>query len=150
MNWFPKSFSPLNSFSNANYVIVRFATKKSGGSTSNGRDSVGQRLGVKRFGGEYVIPGNILLRQRGQHMHAGESVGMGRDHTLYALKPGYVKFTWNNVKKYQVISITEVNPHEQNHLNQIAERDARLALSKIAEEEEMNILEEMNKVEEVH
>ena len=68
------------------------ATKKGGGSTRNGRDSAGRRLGVKRFGGERVRAGNILARQRGTNFHAGENVGTGRDFTLFALIDGKVKF----------------------------------------------------------
>ncbi|MBI3706722.1 MAG: 50S ribosomal protein L27 [Proteobacteria bacterium] len=69
------------------------AHKKAGGSSRNGRDTAGRRLGVKRYGGEIVLAGNILARQRGTPYHAGENVGMGRDHTLFALKTGRVKFT---------------------------------------------------------
>jgi large subunit ribosomal protein L27 len=68
------------------------AHKKAGGSSRNGRDSGGQRLGVKKFGGEIVIAGNILVRQRGTKFHPGSEVGMGRDHTLFALVDGAVKF----------------------------------------------------------
>jgi large subunit ribosomal protein L27 len=68
------------------------ATKKGGGSTRNGRDSAGRRLGVKRFGGEFVRAGNIIVRQRGTNFHAGENVGTGRDFTLFALIDGKVKF----------------------------------------------------------
>ncbi|HTQ34181.1 MAG TPA: 50S ribosomal protein L27 [Stellaceae bacterium] len=68
------------------------AHKKAGGSSRNGRDSPGQRLGVKKFGGEIVVPGNILVRQRGTKFHPGDHVGMGRDHTLFALVDGAVKF----------------------------------------------------------
>jgi len=68
------------------------AHKKGLGSTSNGRDSNPQYLGVKKFGGQTVIAGNILIRQRGTHWHAGDNVGIGRDHTLFALKDGVVKF----------------------------------------------------------
>jgi large subunit ribosomal protein L27 len=68
------------------------AHKKAGGSSRNGRDSHGQRLGVKIFGGEYVVPGNIIVRQRGTKIHAGLNVGIGRDWTLYALIPGKVQF----------------------------------------------------------
>ena len=68
------------------------AHKKSGGSSRNGRDSPGQRLGVKKFGGEPVLAGNILVRQRGAKFWPGENVGMGRDHTLFAKKTGNVKF----------------------------------------------------------
>jgi large subunit ribosomal protein L27 len=68
------------------------AHKKAGGSSRNGRDSPGQRLGVKKFGGERVVPGNIIIRQRGTRWHAGANVGMGRDHTLFALIEGHVRF----------------------------------------------------------
>ena len=69
------------------------AHKKSGGSSRNGRDSPGQRLGVKRFGGETVNAGAIIVRQRGTKFHAGDNVGLGRDHTLFAKADGAVKFT---------------------------------------------------------
>ncbi len=68
------------------------AQKKAGGSTKNGRDSAGKRLGVKKFGGEKVIPGNIIIRQRGTKFYAGNNVGMGKDYTLFALTEGNVKF----------------------------------------------------------
>ena len=68
------------------------AHKKAGGSSRNGRDSAGRRLGVKKFGGERVVPGNIIVRQRGTKMHPGANVGMGKDHTLFALTTGTVEF----------------------------------------------------------
>src|ERR1700757_790095 len=68
------------------------AHKKAGGSSRNGRDSAGRRLGVKKFGGEIVVPGNIIVRQRGTKYHPGEHVGMGRDHTIFAKVEGAVKF----------------------------------------------------------
>ena len=68
------------------------AHKKAGGSSRNGRDSAGRRLGVKKFGGELVIPGNIIIRQRGTKFHPGRNVGIGRDHTLFALVEGNVGF----------------------------------------------------------
>ena len=68
------------------------AHKKGGGSTSNGRDSAGRRLGVKKSGGARVIPGNIIIRQRGTAVHPGENVGMGKDHTIFAKIAGVVKF----------------------------------------------------------
>ena len=68
------------------------AHKKAGGSSRNGRDSAGRRLGVKKFGGEAVISGNIIVRQRGTKFHPGENVGMGKDHTLFALCDGSVSF----------------------------------------------------------
>jgi large subunit ribosomal protein L27 len=69
------------------------AHKKSGGSSRNGRDSESKRLGVKKFGGEKVVPGNIIIRQRGTKWHPGTNVGLGRDHTLFALTGGAVTFT---------------------------------------------------------
>jgi large subunit ribosomal protein L27 len=68
------------------------AHKKAGGSSRNGRDSPGQRLGVKKFGGETCLAGNIIVRQRGTQWHPGENVGIGKDHTLFALKPGRVAY----------------------------------------------------------
>ena len=69
------------------------ATKKAGGSSRNGRDSTAKRLGVKKFGGQSVIPGNIIIRQRGTKFHPGKNVGMGRDHTLFAKADGVVMFS---------------------------------------------------------
>jgi large subunit ribosomal protein L27 len=68
------------------------AHKKAGGSSRNGRDSAGRRLGVKKFGGEAVLAGNIIMRQRGTKVHPGDNVGMGKDHTLFALAEGHVAF----------------------------------------------------------
>jgi len=68
------------------------AHKKGQGSTQNNRDSAGRRLGVKKYGGESVIPGNIIIRQRGTKVHPGRGVGIGKDHTIYALIEGVVKF----------------------------------------------------------
>ena len=68
------------------------AYKKGAGSSRNGRDSQSKRLGVKRFGGEFVIPGNIIVRQRGTKFHPGENVGIGKDHTLFAVTEGFVVF----------------------------------------------------------
>ncbi len=77
------------------------AHKKAGGSSRNGRDSESKRLGVKKFGGEKVIPGNIIVRQRGTQFNPGENVGMGKDHTLFALTEGKVVFsTKANAKKF--------------------------------------------------
>ncbi|XP_078442606.1 uncharacterized protein LOC144712255 [Wolffia australiana] len=73
-------------------IFMRWATKKTAGSTKNGRDSNPKFLGVKKYGGERVIPGNIIVRQRGTRFHPGDYVGMGKDHTLYALKEGQVRF----------------------------------------------------------
>ena len=68
------------------------ATKKAGGSSRNGRDSAGRRLGVKRYGGQIVMPGNIIVRQRGTKIHLGDYVGMGKDHTIFSLVKGKVQF----------------------------------------------------------
>lgn len=68
------------------------AHKKAGGSSRNGRDSESKRLGVKRYGGQFVVAGNIIVRQRGTEYHPGDNVGIGKDHTLFALKDGVVKF----------------------------------------------------------
>ena len=68
------------------------AHKKAGGSTRNGRDSAGRRLGIKKFGGEKVIPGNIILRQRGTKFHPGKNVSIGKDHTIFAILEGIVSF----------------------------------------------------------
>ena len=68
------------------------AHKKAGGSSRNGRDSAGRRLGVKKFGGEIVVPGNIIVRQRGTKLHPGDNVGMGKDHTIFATAAGRVRF----------------------------------------------------------
>lgn len=77
------------------------AHKKAGGSSRNGRDSIGRRLGVKKFGGEHVIPGNILIRQRGTKWHPGTGVGLGVDHTIFAKIEGRVYFrTRTNGKVY--------------------------------------------------
>lgn len=78
------------------------AHKKGKGSTKNGRDSQSKRLGVKRFGGEVVNAGTILVRQRGSQFYAGENVGVGKDFTLFATKPGSVKFEYVNKQKQKV------------------------------------------------
>ena len=81
------------------------AHKKAGGSTRNGRDSESKRLGVKRFGGQLVKAGNILVRQRGTHFHPGENVGVGRDHTLFATADGHVQFRRRGPMKRRVVSV---------------------------------------------
>lgn len=86
------------------FDLQLFASKKGAGSTRNGRDSNAQRLGVKRFGGERVIAGNIILRQRGTRIYPGANVGMGRDHTLFALIDGTVQFsTQSDRKKVSIV-----------------------------------------------
>ncbi len=81
------------------------AHKKAGGSSKNGRDSESKRLGVKLFGGQAVIAGNIIIRQRGTPVHAGRNVGIGRDHTLFAKKDGHVKFEKKGPKNRQFVSV---------------------------------------------
>ncbi len=80
------------------------AHKKGQGSTNNNRDSAGRRLGVKKFGGEKVIAGNIIIRQRGTKFHTGNNVGIGKDHTIYALIDGQVKFE-NKDRKRKKVSV---------------------------------------------
>lgn len=83
------------------------AHKKGQGSSRNGRDSESKRLGVKKFGGQYVLAGNIIIRQRGTKFHPGENVGIGRDHTIFATAPGTVEFkTGRNKRKF----VSVVNP----------------------------------------
>lgn len=81
------------------------AHKKAGGSSKNGRDSESKRLGVKRFGGEQVAAGNIIVRQRGTQFHPGRNVGIGRDHTLFAKAAGRVKFQQQGPKNRKYVSI---------------------------------------------
>ena len=81
------------------------ASKKAGGSSRNGRDSAGRRLGVKKFGSERVVPGNIIIRQRGTKVFAGAGVGMGVDHTLYALVGGQVKFVYKRREDRQYVTV---------------------------------------------
>jgi large subunit ribosomal protein L27 len=81
------------------------AHKKAAGSTRNGRESESKRLGVKKFGGQSVLAGNILVRQRGTKFHAGNNVGMGRDHTLFATADGSVKFEVRGPRKRRTISV---------------------------------------------
>lgn len=81
------------------------AHKKAGGSTRNGRDSESKRLGVKKFGGEVVKAGNIIVRQRGTKIHAGVNVGIGKDHTLFATSDGQVKFETKGSKSRKFVSV---------------------------------------------
>jgi len=81
------------------------AHKKAGGSSRNGRDSESKRLGVKVFGGQAILAGGIIVRQRGTRMHAGENVGMGKDHTLFALKDGHVQFSTKGAAKKHTVSV---------------------------------------------
>jgi large subunit ribosomal protein L27 len=81
------------------------AHKKAGGSTRNGRDSESKRLGVKCFGGQQVVPGNIILRQRGTKFHPGQNVGVGKDYTIFAKTPGIVKFEVKGPKNRKYVSV---------------------------------------------
>ena len=81
------------------------ALKKGGGSTRNGRDSESKRLGVKRYGGEKVLPGNIIVRQRGTRFHPGKNVSMGKDHTIFSLIDGFVKFSKRGPLSKKVIDV---------------------------------------------
>ena len=81
------------------------AHKKAGGSTRNGRDSESKRLGVKRFGGQFVRAGNIIVRQRGSHFRAGENVGCGRDYTLFATADGQVRFLEKGQQKRKYVTV---------------------------------------------
>ncbi|PIZ05131.1 MAG: 50S ribosomal protein L27 [Gammaproteobacteria bacterium CG_4_10_14_0_8_um_filter_38_16] len=84
------------------------AHKKAGGSTRNGRDSNPKYLGVKKFGGESVLAGNIIIRQRGTNCHAGHGVGMGRDHTLYALTNGVIRFAIKGPHRRKTVFVESV------------------------------------------
>ena len=84
------------------------AHKKAGGSSRNGRDSESKRLGVKAFGGELIPAGSMIVRQRGTQFHPGDNVGIGKDHTLFALKDGKVLFAVKGAKKVRTVSITPV------------------------------------------
>jgi large subunit ribosomal protein L27 len=86
------------------------AHKKAGGSSRNGRDSAGQRLGVKLFGGQKIAAGNIIVRQRGTEFHPGENVGMGKDHTLFALTDGQVAFKKGFKRRTFVSVVTAAQP----------------------------------------
>ena len=86
-------------------VAPSMAHKKGAGSTKNGRDSNPKYLGVKKYGGQSVVPGNIIVRQRGTKMRPGENMGMGKDHTLFALAPGTVRFDFDKAKKRYVVSV---------------------------------------------
>jgi len=90
------------------FDIQLFAHKKGQGSSQNGRDSISKRLGVKRYDGQVVDAGNIIIRQRGTKVHPGQNVGLGKDYTIYALKKGVVKFENKRNRKYvSVIPVEE-------------------------------------------
>jgi large subunit ribosomal protein L27 len=85
------------------------AHKKGQGSTQNNRDSAGRRLGVKKYGGEFVRAGNIIIRQRGTKIHPGDNVGMGKDHTIFALNDGYVQFERKDKKRKKVSVVAQAS-----------------------------------------
>ncbi|MAZ80232.1 MAG: 50S ribosomal protein L27 [Rickettsiales bacterium] len=90
------------------------ATKKAGGSSKNGRDSAGRRLGIKKFGGEYVEAGSIIARQRGTKWHSGQNTGIGSDHTIYAKKSGIVKFINSLHKNRTFICVNSIEQKANN------------------------------------
>jgi large subunit ribosomal protein L27 len=99
------SQSIFTQFQSSVRIIVRNATKKAGGTVKNGRDSAGKRLGVKKFGGHTVIPGNIIIRQRGKSVHPGKNVGLGKDYTIYSLAEGKVSFWFDRKIQRQIVSV---------------------------------------------
>lgn len=99
------------SSSGLSLMLRRWASKKTAGSTKNGRDSKPKNLGVKKFGGERVIPGNIIVRQRGTRFHPGNYVGIGKDHTLYALKEGCVKFEMHKLSGRKWVHVEPKEGH---------------------------------------
>jgi len=92
MSFFPHCFQVARSPFTSGLGSLRTATKRAGGTVHNHGGSPGQRLGVKKFSDEAVVPGSIIIRQRGTQFHPGQNVGIGRDHTIYALTPGFVRF----------------------------------------------------------
>ena len=90
------------------------AHKKAGGSSRNGRDSIGRRLGVKKFGGQYVMPGHIIIRQKGTKFHPGYDVGMGKDYTLFAKAEGFVHFDKRGGRK--MVHVLPDDPNGHYHL----------------------------------
>ncbi|KAK8705647.1 hypothetical protein V6N13_049244 [Hibiscus sabdariffa] len=104
------------SSSGLSLMLKRWASKKTAGSTKNGRDSKPKNLGVKKFGGERVIPGNIIVRQRGTRFHPGNYVGIGKDHTLYALKEGCVKFETHKLSGHKWVHIEPKEGHNLHPL----------------------------------
>jgi len=101
---------PKNSFI---LTQLRFATKKAAGSTKNGRDSIGKRLGVKILGDQPTQKGCIIIRQRGLTYRPGENVGLGRDYTIYSMIDGYVRFSRDHIRKKTVVNVTSEAPVER-------------------------------------
>ncbi|CAM9994798.1 unnamed protein product [Scytosiphon promiscuus] len=113
-------------------VATRCASKAAGGSSTNGRNSRGRRLGVKKFGGENVVPGNIIIRQRGTQFYPGKGVGMGKDHTLFALWPGFVVFSRSPFNKRRTVSIMKAKIDAEAIAEAMAEQEAKEARAKAA------------------
>ena len=111
------------------FTFRRWASKKTAGSTKNGRDSKPKNLGVKKFGGERVIPGNIIVRQRGTRFHPGNYVGLGKDHSLFALKEGWVKFERNKLTGRKWVHI---EPKEGHVLHPLYAADGSASELKVA------------------
>lgn len=109
---------------------IRWASKKQGGSTQNTKDSNPKMLGIKLYGGQHCIPGNIIVRQRGTEYHPGVNVGLGRDHTIYALTEGYVKFAYSKLTRKRSISVQLLpqQQHQQHQHEQQALKNVRLQL----------------------
>ena len=105
------------------------ATKKAGGSSKNGRDSAGRRLGVKRYGGQYVLPGNIIVRQRGTKIHPGDHVGIGKDHSIFSLVKGKVKFKRTKLNTV-IAEYIQSNPVEQEQVQPIVEKVIKVLTKK--------------------
>ncbi|KAF2077262.1 hypothetical protein CYY_001451 [Polysphondylium violaceum] len=117
MSFFNRLSNQTSLFANSVECIAkRWASKKTSGSTQNGRDSQPKNLGVKKYGGHFVIPGNIIVRQRGTRFHPGENVGIGKDHTIFATVVGNVKFhnepIKNTTKFRKYISVIPVQTEQ--------------------------------------
>ena len=119
------------------------ATKKAGGSSRNGRDSAGRRLGVKKYGGQFVVPGNIIVRQRGTKIFPGQNVGMGKDHSIFSVVKGKVVF-----KKRRRKNSRRKNGHRQQYslirVNKIMSKDGKVLseaekISKVKKEKKTEI-----------
>ena len=118
------------------------AHKKAGGSSRNGRDTAGRRLGVKKFGGETVLAGNIIVRQRGTKWYPGDGVGMGKDHTLFALVTGKVEFATKGKEKRKFVSVQPAETASASRANRSSDSPNQLAAAAVAKEEEAVVVEE--------
>ncbi|CAN0417925.1 unnamed protein product [Ectocarpus sp. 12 AP-2014] len=113
-------------------VATRCASKAAGGSSTNGRNSRGRRLGVKKFGGENVVAGNIIIRQRGTQFYPGKGVGMGKDHTLFAMYPGFVVFSRSPFTKRRTVSVMKAKVDTEAVAALLAGEQAREARARAA------------------